>query len=97
MPFLVERDDRRFWFGDFYVAKALNEMIPDLDALIEPGDSLIVGPADLSRTIYSDVSVYYLFPELEPAHVLHRDGSWPRRRRGIRPGRGHRRRPTSSC
>ena len=28
---------------------------------------MIVGPADLSRTIYSDVSVYYLFPELVPA------------------------------
>ena len=31
------------------------------------GDRLIVGPADLSRTIYSDVSIHYLFPELEPA------------------------------
>lgn len=67
VPFLVERGDHRFWFGDFFVAKALNEMIPVLDARSEPGDRLIVGPADLSRTIYSDVSVYFLFPELEPA------------------------------
>ena len=67
VPFLVERGDHRFWFGDFYVAKALNEMIPVLDARSDPGDRLIVGPADLSRTIYSDVSVYFLFPELEPA------------------------------
>ena len=67
VPFLVEREDHRFWFGDFYVAEALNEMIPDLDARSAPGDRLIVGPADLSRTIYSDVSVYFLFPELEPA------------------------------
>lgn len=67
VPFLVERDDHRFWFGDFFVAKALNAMIPDLEARSEPGDRLIVGPADLSRTIYSDVSVYFLFPELEPA------------------------------
>ena len=66
VPFLVERDDRRFWFGDYYVAKALNELVVDLDELSEPGDSLIVGPADLSRTIYSDVAVYFLFPELEP-------------------------------
>jgi hypothetical protein len=66
-PFLVERDDRRFWFGDFFVAKALSEMIPALDARSEPGDRLIVGPADLSRTIYSDVSVYWMFPELVPA------------------------------
>lgn len=67
VPFLVERDDHRFWFGDFFVAEALNEMIPELEAVSEPGDRLIVGPADLSRTVYSDVSVYFLFPELEPA------------------------------
>ncbi len=66
VPFLVERDDRRFWFGDFHVASALNELVADLDELSEPGDSLIVGPADLSRTIYSDVALYFLFPELEP-------------------------------
>ena len=65
-PFLVERDGKRFWFGDKTVADALNEMIPDLAARSNPGDTLIVGPADLSRTIYSDVSVYYLFPELKP-------------------------------
>ena len=67
LPFLVERDDRRFWFGDPNVASALNQLIPDLEELTEPGDRLIVGPADLSRTIYSDVAVYFLFPELEPA------------------------------
>ena len=32
-----------------------------------PGERLLVGPADLSRTIYSDVVFYYLFPELTPA------------------------------
>lgn len=67
VPFLVERGDHRFWFGDFFVAKALNEMIPELEARSAPGDRLVVGPADLSRTIYSDVSIYFLFPELEPA------------------------------
>ena len=66
LPFLVERDDRRFWFGNPEVANALNEMIPDLEALSEPGDSLIVGPADLSRTVYSDVSIYFLFDDLDP-------------------------------
>jgi hypothetical protein len=67
LPFLVERDDRRFWFGDAFVASALSGMVADLEELSEPGDRLIVGPADLSRTIYSDVAVYFLFPELEPA------------------------------
>jgi len=66
VPWLVERDGRRFWFGDGRVATALNELVADLDARTEPGDRLIVGPADLSRTIYSDVSIYYLFPELTP-------------------------------
>jgi hypothetical protein len=67
LPFLVEREDRKFWFGNPEVARALNEMIPDLEALSEPGDDLIVGTADLSRTVYSDVSIYFLFDELDPA------------------------------
>ncbi len=66
LPFLVERDGRRFWFSDPNVATAFNDMIVELDALTEPGDRLIVGTADLSRTVYNDVSVYYLFPELTP-------------------------------
>ncbi len=66
LPFLVERDGRRFWFSDPNVANAFNDMIVELDALTEPGDRLIVGTADLSRTVYNDVSVYYLFPELTP-------------------------------
>jgi hypothetical protein len=66
LPYLVERDGRRFWFGDPFVASALDQMIVDLEQLTEPGDRLIVGPADLSRAIYSDVAVYFLFPELEP-------------------------------
>jgi len=41
-------------------------MLPDLAARSQPGDRVIVGPADLSRTIYSDASIYYLFPELTP-------------------------------
>jgi hypothetical protein len=33
----------------------------------EPGDRLLVGPADMRRTVYSDVMFYYLLPNLEPA------------------------------
>jgi hypothetical protein len=65
-PFEIERDGRRFWVGDPAVATAINDMIPDLESIMEPGDSLIVGPGDLSRTIYADTYVYWLFPELEP-------------------------------
>lgn len=66
LPFLVERDDRKFWFGNPEVANALVEMIPELEARSEPGDTLIVGTADLSRTVYSDVSIYFLFDDLDP-------------------------------
>ncbi|MFN3254240.1 MAG: hypothetical protein ACE37B_00960 [Ilumatobacter sp.] len=66
LPFLVERGDKRFWFGNPEVANSLIALIPDLEARSEPGDRLIVGTADLSRTVYSDVSIYFLFPELEP-------------------------------
>ncbi len=66
LPSKVERDGRRFWY-DSTVAAALNDLIVDLDELSEPGDGIVVGPADLSRTIYSDVALYYLFPELVPA------------------------------
>lgn len=66
LPFLVERDGRRFWFSDPIVTNAFNDLIPELDAISDPGDRLIVGTADLSRTVYNDVSIYFLFPELEP-------------------------------
>jgi hypothetical protein len=66
LPSKVERDGRRFWY-DSTVAAAVNDLIVDLDELSEPGDRIVVGPADLSRTIYSDVALYYLFPELVPA------------------------------
>ena len=66
-PFLVERDGRRFWFGDYFVGEASNQMVADLDRLSSPGERLVVGPADLRRTVYSDVAFYWMFPELEPA------------------------------
>ncbi len=67
VPFQVQRNDRQFWVGDYFVGQASNEVIADLDAMAEPGERLLVGPADLARTIYSDVMFYYFFPELTPA------------------------------
>lgn len=66
LPFLVERGDKKFWYGNPEVANSLIAMMPVLDELSDPGDKLIVGTADLSRTVYSDVSIYFLFPELDP-------------------------------
>jgi hypothetical protein len=67
LPFEIERDGRRFWVGDPAVKSAIDEMMPDLEALSEPGDRLFVGPGDLSRTIYADTYIYWLFDELEPS------------------------------
>jgi hypothetical protein len=65
--FEVQRDGRRFYFGNAALQTASQAAIDDLDRQMQPGERLVVGPADLSRTIYSDVVFYYLFPELVPA------------------------------
>lgn len=67
VPFEVHRGDRQFWVGDYFVGEATNELIADLATMSKPGERLLVGPADLARTIYSDVMYYYFFPELVPA------------------------------
>ena len=63
----VSRDGRRFYFGNVPLQRASQAAIDYLDAHATEGQRLLVGPADLSRTIYSDVVFYYLFPELTPA------------------------------
>ncbi|MFZ4718067.1 MAG: hypothetical protein ACOYMR_01495 [Ilumatobacteraceae bacterium] len=63
----VERDGRRFYFGNAALQAASQAMMNDLEAKLQPGERLLVGPAELGRTIYSDAAFYYLFPELDPA------------------------------
>ena len=67
VPYEIARGDHRFWVGDPAVASAMAQMIPELEARMEPGDRLFVGPGDLRRTVYADTYVYWLFDELEPA------------------------------
>jgi hypothetical protein len=67
VPFHVQRNEREFWMGNGSAAQASRELITDLQSQMQSGQRLLVGPADLSRTIYSDVMFYWLFPELEPA------------------------------
>ncbi len=67
VPYHVQRNDREFWMGNASAAQASRELIADLQQQIIPGQRLLVGPADLSRTIYSDVMFYWMFPELTPA------------------------------
>jgi hypothetical protein len=63
----VERDGRYFYLGDEEAYVAVQAAVDELDRRAEPGDRLLVGPLDLRRTWYSDVFIYWLFPELEPA------------------------------
>ena len=65
--FEVARGERSFYFSTEELQRASQAAIDDLDRLSDPGDRLLVGPADLRRTIYSDASFYYLFPDLTPA------------------------------
>lgn len=64
--FAIERNDRRFYFGDEKAAESAQEVVDALDKASTPGQRLIVGPRDLSKTPYSDAFFYYLFPELVP-------------------------------
>jgi hypothetical protein len=63
----MRRGDRVFHYGRLGAVDAVNAILPDLDRITEPGDSLFVGPVDLRRTNYSEAYLYYLMPELEPA------------------------------
>ena len=65
--FEVSRGDRHFYFGNQPLQEASQQAIDELARSSKPGERLLVGPADLSRTIYSDAIFYSLFPELTPA------------------------------
>jgi hypothetical protein len=63
----VVRDDRRFIAPNTATQAASQAAVDDLARLSSPGERLLVGPADLSRTVYNDAVFYHLFPELDPA------------------------------
>jgi hypothetical protein len=62
----IEHDGRRFPYKRHDAVDAVNEMLPIVDQLTEPGDRLIVGPGDLRKTPYSEAFLYYLLPDLVP-------------------------------
>ncbi len=62
----VVRGDRSFPYGSARDAAAAQEVVDALDRLGSPGERLVVAPAELSRTVYSDAWLYSLFDELEP-------------------------------
>lgn len=61
----VERDGRVFYLGDPNTARDAQTITDSLSKHARSGQSLIVGPMDMSRTNYSDSYFYYLFPELD--------------------------------
>jgi hypothetical protein len=62
----ISNDGRTFYFGDPTGAAQAQQVVDRLAADSEPGESLIAGPVDLSRTNYNDSFFYYLFPDLVP-------------------------------
>jgi len=59
--------DRVFYYGRPDAVAAVNELIPLVREVSEPGDTLFVGTGDLRKTPYSEAFLYYLLPELDPA------------------------------
>lgn len=62
----ITHDDRTFYFGSPNGAADAQDVVDALAKKSSPGERLIVGTSDLSRTNYSDAFFYYLFPELVP-------------------------------
>lgn len=62
----VTRDGRTVMAASAAEATALQGAVDTLGRELSPGQTLIVGTADLSRTVRNDAGLYYLFPELVP-------------------------------
>ncbi|HKH05197.1 MAG TPA: hypothetical protein VKA65_08535, partial [Acidimicrobiales bacterium] len=70
----ISNRGRSFYYGRAAVADAAEEVIGDVEANSEPGDSLIVGTGDLRKTPYSEVFFYFLLPQLDPGtHYIEMD------------------------
>lgn len=63
----IEYRGRSFPHGRDGAVEATEALLADADRLSDPGDRLIVGPGSFAFTPYSEVHLYYLLPELEPA------------------------------
>ncbi len=63
----IRRGDRVFHYGRLDAVAAVGDLLPDVERITQPGDSLFVGTGDLRKTPYSEAFLYYLLPELDPA------------------------------
>ncbi len=62
----VRNDGRTFWLGRGPAIGELQAAVDDLDRMAAPEDRVIVGPADLRYTHYSDAYLYFLLPDQRP-------------------------------
>lgn len=62
----IEWNSRSFPSYSAQGVRDTEEALAEVERLTVPGDRVVVGPADLSRTFTSDTSLYYLLPDLEP-------------------------------
>lgn len=63
----IRHDGRIFHYGRLDAVAAVSEMLPEVERIAQPGDTLFVGTGDLRKTPYSEAFLYHLLPELEPA------------------------------
>lgn len=63
----IEHGERRLPARNSHEIEAFPRVAEMLDEHALPGDRLFIGPSDLTRTNYSDLHLYFLFPDLEPA------------------------------
>ena len=62
----VHNDGRTFWLGNGPAIAEIQALLDDVDRIAAPGAKVIVGPADLRFTHYSDAYFYFLLPDQRP-------------------------------
>lgn len=63
----ISYEGRTFYYGRGDVARAVEEMLPDIERIAPEGGSILVGTGDLRKTPYSDAFLYFMLPDLDPA------------------------------
>jgi hypothetical protein len=63
----MEYKGQTFRYARHDAVVAVNELLPLVDELTDPGDTVFVGPGDLAKTPYSEAFLYHLLPDLVPA------------------------------
>lgn len=64
---VMEHRGREFRYARQDAVDSVNAMLPRVEEISEPGETLFVGPGDLRKTPYSEAFLYHLLPQLPPA------------------------------